>query len=132
MVPVFRQETDMRKMALMSVISFFIALLLTVTAWAYEQNPCVRNAEGKIACPPQGGACLMDAYGNIACSPPFGGIVRTYDGRMLCGPGACGINAAGEIFCSAEMGGSMTFDAFGKPFCTGSCVPASEPACSRP
>lgn len=48
----------MRKVALISVIIFFVTLLLTVTAWSDENDPCVRNIDGKIACPPQGGTCL--------------------------------------------------------------------------
>ena len=50
----------MRKVALISVIIFFVTLLLTVTAWSDENNPCVRNIDGKTACPPEGGTCLNE------------------------------------------------------------------------
>ena len=113
-------------------ILFFLGLMLTATAWSYEQNPCVRNVHGKIVCPPQGGTCLIDATGNIACSPPFGGIVMTIEGQMLCGPGKCMITVSGQAFCSAEKEGSMTISSFGEPVCTGGCVPASASACSWP
>ncbi len=122
----------MRKPVLISVINFFIALLLAVTAWSYQNNPCVRNVDGKIACPPQGGSCLVNSEGMIACSPPFGGIVMNINGRMLCGPGQCKLNAFGQAFCSAEQGGAVTFGMDGKPVCTGGCVPASASVCSWP
>jgi hypothetical protein len=89
-------------------ILFLGVLMLAVTAWSYEQYPCVRNLEGKIVCPPPGGKCLVDAFGKIACSPPYGGIVKTFNGEMLCGPGKCMINVSGVAFCSAVYEGSMT------------------------
>jgi len=122
----------MRKVALISVIIFFVTLLLTVTAWSDEKNRCVRNMNGKTACPPQGGTCLIDSSGNIACSPPYGGIVKNGNGQMLCGPGKCMISAFGQAFCSAEQGGSVTMSSSGEPVCTGGCVPASASACSWP
>ena len=122
----------MRKTALILIISFFFTHLSTVTAWSYENNPCVRNLDGKIVCPPEGGSCLVNSDGTIACSPPFGGIVMDIDGQMLCGPGQCKNSAFGQAFCSAEQGGSITFSISGEPVCTGDCVPASASACSWP
>jgi hypothetical protein len=123
----------MRKVALISVIIFFVTLLLTVTAWSDENDPCVRNSDGKTACPPLGGTCLKNMYGHIACSPPFGGILKNKDGQMLCGPGKCMmIPASGQAFCSAEQGGSVTINSSGEPVCTGACVPASASACTWP
>lgn len=113
-------------------ILFWGGLVLTVTAWSYEQNPCVSNVNGKIVCPPPGGTCLINAAGNIACSPPYGGIVMIFDGQMLCGPGKCMISAFGQAFCSSEKDGSATISSFGVPVCTGGCVPASASACSWP
>jgi hypothetical protein len=122
----------MRKIVLISVIIFFVTLLLTVTAWSDENDPCVRNSDGKTACPPVGGTCLKNMYGKIACSPPYGGIVKNRDGEMLCGPGKCMISGSGQAVCSAEQGGSVTRSSSGEPVCTGSCVPASSSACSWP
>jgi hypothetical protein len=122
----------MRKAAQISVIIFFVTLLLTVTAWSDENNPCVRNIDGKIACPPQGGTCLKNMDGNIACSPPYGGIVKNRDGQMLCGPGKCMIDSSGQAFCSAEQGGSVTITSSVEHICTGGCVQASASACSWP
>ena len=113
-------------------ILFLGVLMLAVTAWSYEQYPCVRNVNGKTVCPPPGGKCLVDAFGKIACSPPYGGIVMTIKGEMLCGPGKCMINVSGQAFCSAVSEGSMTFDSYGEPICTGGCIPASESACTWP
>ena len=122
----------MKKVAMMSVIILFVTLLLTVmAAWSVESNPCVSNIDGKVACPPQGGTCLKDMGGRIACSSAFGGIVKTNDGRMLCGPGKCMITAFGEVFCSAEQGGSVTMSVSG-PVCTGGCVTGSASACTWP
>ncbi len=117
---------------LRAFVLFWVGLVLTATAWSYEEGACVRNLYGKVACPPPGGACLMNAVGDIACSPPYGGIVITYDGHILCGPGRCVIGPRDEAFCSTEQGGSVTFDSYGDPVCTGACVPASDSACSWP
>ena len=57
----------------------------------------------------------MTITGEIACSPPFGGIVKTFDGKILCGPGKCMITAFGQAFCSAEMYGSATITAPANP-----------------
>jgi hypothetical protein len=122
----------MRKAALILASSFLIAHLLAATAWSYENNPCVRDAYGKIVCPPQGGSCLINAEGIIACSPPYGGIVMNINGQMFCGPGQCKNNARGQAFCSAAQGGSMIFNGSGELVCTGGCVPASASACSWP
>ena len=113
-------------------VLLFCGLALTATAWSYDEDSCVRNLYGKVACPPPGGACLMNAVGDIACSPPNGGIVKTFDGHILCGPGKCMIGPYDEVFCSAEPGGSVTFNSYGEPVCTGGCVSASDSACSWP
>jgi len=113
-------------------ILLFGGLVFTLTAWSYDQYPCVRNLYGKVACPPPGGACLMNAVGDIACSPPYGGIVKTFDGHMLCGPGRCMIGTYDEAFCAVEQDGTITFNSYGEPVCTGGCVPASASACSWP
>jgi hypothetical protein len=112
-------------------ILFFAGLVLTVTAWSYDDS-CIRNLYGKVACPPPGGVCMMNAVGDIACSPPHGGIVMTLDGHMLCGPGRCVIGPNQEAVCAAEQDGSITFDSYGEPSCTGGCVPASDSACVWP
>jgi hypothetical protein len=113
-------------------ILFIGGLVLTVTAWSSEEDSCLRNLYGKVVCPPPGGVCMMNAVGDIACSPPSGGIVITLDGHILCGPGTCVIGPDNEAFCSTEPGGSVSYDSYGEPVCTGGCVPASDSACSRP
>jgi hypothetical protein len=75
---------------------------------------------------------MMNAVGDIACSPPHGGIVITLDGHMLCGPGRCVIGPNHEAVCATEQDGSITFDSYGEPVCTGGCIPASDSACSWP
>lgn len=122
----------MRKAAPIFAISLALVLLLTATSWSDRRNPCVRNFDGKIVCPPPGGKCLVNSDGIIACSPPYGGIVMTIDGKALCGPGECKIDAHGQAFCSAVEDGSITFDTLGKPICTGGCIPASASACIWP
>jgi hypothetical protein len=122
----------MRKVVLISVISIFFTLLLTVTVWSSGKNHCVTNIFGKTVCPPPGGTCIINSSGDIVCSPPYGGIVMTIDGRALCGPGKCKISAFGQAFCSAVQDGSATISSWGEPVCTGGCVPASESACSWP
>jgi hypothetical protein len=126
------ERTYMRKAVLISAIIFFVTFLLTVTAWSDDNNACIRNIDGKTACPPVGGTCLKNMNGKIACSPPHGGIVKNKDGEMLCGPGKCMINGFAQAFCSSEQGGSITRNSSGEPVCTGSCVPASASACSWP
>ncbi len=111
-------------------ISLVLWLALSVPAWSIEQSRCVTNAHGKVVCPPAAGTCLITITGEIACLPPFGGIVKTFDGKILCGPGKCLITAFGQAFCSAEMYGSATVNAYGGAVCTGGCVPASAEVCS--
>ena len=123
----------MRAFGRIILLSFALFFALSPPAWPDdERSRCVTNAFGKVVCPPPGGRCLIALNGDIACSPPYGGIVKTYDGKILCGPGKCLITAFGKAFCSAEMQGSATINAFGEPVCTGGCVPASEEACSWP
>jgi hypothetical protein len=89
------------------------------TVEAYGPNPCVSNADGKVACPLAGGTCMVNGFGVIACSPAFGGIVQNLDGQFLCGPGQCLINSFGVAFCSSQMFGSATIQGLGDALCTG-------------
>jgi len=73
------------------------------------------------------------------CPPPGGGIARNIDMNAICtrgscevcGPGACIVDAQGQVKCSAIAGGAVTVDQHGQALCVGGCLDGRADLCQR-
>ncbi|MDL2259763.1 hypothetical protein LJB99_02655 [Deltaproteobacteria bacterium OttesenSCG-928-K17] len=84
----------------------------------------------------QFGGCQQDLSGKSTtryiCPPPMGDLVVDINGKFLCGPGQCTIDAHGKTRCSAKAGGRSLIDINGKVQCVGGCMDGRTDICSIP
>ena len=58
-------------------------------------------------------SCATNSNGETICAPPGGGAATNSNGDVVTGPGACLVNAEGQVVCSQTVGGGAAKDSFG-------------------
>ena len=58
-------------------------------------------------------SCATNSSGETICAPPGGGAATNSNGDVVTGPGACLVNAEGQVICSQFEGGGAAKDSYG-------------------